>query len=87
MVREHSKFGSGEDFIGFYHIWTWRPSWSCFVTVFPGKTHRRQILTCRKISQSQSRVIMYINFVKLEYPILHAKFQDHRTSSSREKHL
>ena len=32
----HTKFhenrpsGSGEDFLsGFYHIWAWRPSWSC----------------------------------------------------------
>ena len=34
----HTKFhenwpaGSGEeDFEGFYHIWAWRPSWSCDV--------------------------------------------------------
>ena len=32
----HTKFGenrpagSGKDFLsGFYHIWAWRPSWSC----------------------------------------------------------
>ena len=31
----HAKFqdprllGSGEDFKGLYHIWAWRPSWSC----------------------------------------------------------
>ena len=31
----HTKFrgnrpaGSREDFEGFYHIWAWRPSWSC----------------------------------------------------------
>ena len=31
----HTKFhenlstGSGEEFKGFYHIWAWRPSWSC----------------------------------------------------------
>ena len=24
----HTAFGSGEDFKGFYHIWTWQPSWS-----------------------------------------------------------
>ena len=30
----HTKFlgnqfiGSGEDIDGFYHIWTWKPSWS-----------------------------------------------------------
>ena len=30
-------------------------------------------------------VIIYINFVKLEFPMLHAKFQDHRTSGSEEE--
>ena len=31
----HTKFrgnlptGSGDFFKGFYHIWAWRPSWSC----------------------------------------------------------
>ena len=29
-------------------------------------------------------LIIYINFVELESPMLHAKFQDHRTSSSGE---
>ena len=38
-----------------------------------------------KIGQSQPRVIIYIYFVDLESPILHAKFQDHRTSSSGEE--
>ena len=28
---------------------------------------------------------MYINFVELESPMLHAKFQDHRTSGSGEE--
>ena len=28
---------------------------------------------------------MYINFVELESPMIHAKFQDHRTSGSREE--
>ena len=29
--RENRQVGSGEeDFLkGFYHIWAWRPSWSC----------------------------------------------------------
>ena len=35
-----------------------------------------------KIGQAQSRDIIYINFVELESPMLHAKFQDHRTSGS-----
>ena len=35
-----------------------------------------------KIGQGQPRVIININFVELESPMLHAKFQDHRTSVS-----
>ena len=30
-------------------------------------------------------VIIYINFVELESPMLNAKFQDHRTSGSGEE--
>ena len=37
-----------------------------------------------KIGQSQPRVIIYINFVELESPMLNAKFQDHRTSGFGE---
>ena len=37
-----------------------------------------------KIGKSQPRYIIYINFVELESPMLHAKFQDHRTSGSGE---
>ena len=50
------------------------------VTVFPIQTYR-----CRKIGQGQPRVIIYINFVELDSPMLHAKFQDHRTSGSGEE--
>ena len=29
-IQDHRTSGSGgEYFLGFYHIWTWRPSWSC----------------------------------------------------------
>ena len=38
-----------------------------------------------KIGQSQPRVIIYINFVELESPMQHAKFQDNRTSGSGEE--
>ena len=39
------------------------------------------------MGQGQPRVTIYIhvNFVELEYPMLHAKFQDHRTSGSGEE--
>ena len=38
-----------------------------------------------KIGQGQPRVIIYINFEGLESSMLHAKFQDHRTSGSEEE--
>ena len=38
-----------------------------------------------KIGQGQPRVIIYINFVELESPMLRANFQDHRTSGSEKK--
>ena len=38
-----------------------------------------------KVAQGQPRVIIYIDFVELESPMLHAKFQDHRTSGSGEE--
>ena len=38
-----------------------------------------------KIGQGQPRVIIYINVVEPESPMLHAKFQDHRTSGSGEE--
>ena len=38
-----------------------------------------------KLGQGHPRVIIYINFVELESPMLHAKFQDHRTSGSGEE--
>ena len=38
-----------------------------------------------RIGQGQPRVIIYITFVELESPMLHAKFQDHRTSVSGEE--
>ena len=40
---------------------------------------------CHKIGQGQTRVIIYINFIELESQMLHAKFQDHRTSGSGEE--
>ena len=41
-------------------------------------------LKTNKIGQGQPRVIIYINFVELESQMLHAKFQDHKTSGSGE---
>ena len=58
----------------------------CF-TFFPYKSIRDQIWPCRKVGQGQPRIIIYINFVELESPMLHAKFQDYRTSGSGEEDL
>ena len=33
------------------------------------------------------RVIIHIEFIDIEYPMLHAKFQGHRTSGSGEEDL
>ena len=35
--------------------------------------------------RGQPKVIIYINFVELESSMLHARFQDHRTSGSGEE--
>ena len=40
---------------------------------------------CHKIGQGQLRVTIYIHFLELEYIMLHVKFQDHKTISSREQ--
>ena len=57
------------------------------LSLFPMKTISYQILPCCKIGQGQPRVIIYIHFVELESPMLHAKFQDHRTFGSGEDFL
>ena len=40
-----------------------------------------------EIGQGQPWVIIYINLVGLESPMLHAKFKDHRTSGSGEENM
>ena len=40
---------------------------------------------CHKIGQGQPRVIIYLNFVELGSSMLHAKFQDNRTSGSEDE--
>ena len=44
----------------------------------------QRLRRANRIGQSQSRVIIYINLVEPESPLVHAKFQDHRTSGSGE---
>ena len=51
-------------------------------TYFKYKNKFRQIGQCLKMGQGKLRVIIYINFVELEYILLHAKFNDDRTISS-----
>ena len=49
------------------------------------KNKFRQFGHCLKMGKGQLSVIIYINFVELRPPMLHAKFQDHRTSGSGEE--
>ena len=76
-AREITELGTRED------------QWSCkhspdICAYYKYKNKFRQILHCLKTGQGQLRVIIYINFVELEYILLHAKFHDHRTISSVE---
>ena len=50
----------------------------------PFKRTGDRISPYHKIGQGQPRVIIYINIVEPESPMIHAKFQDHRTSGSGE---
>ena len=56
----------------------------CF-NCFPYKSKGDQIWPCRKIGQSQLRVISWTNLIVLKYPMLHTNFQGHRPFGSREK--
>ena len=63
--------------------------YNCFwkihcVTFFQYKNIRDQIWHCCKICQGQPRVIIWTNLVVLEHPMLHTKFQGHRSLGSRE---
>ena len=48
---------------------------------------RDQIWPCCKIGQGQHWVIIWINLVVLEHPMLHTKFQGHRPFDSKEEEL
>ena len=50
------------------------------LTVFPFKRTGDPFGPCRKIGQGQPRVIINIYIVEIGSLMLHAKFQDHRTS-------
>ena len=39
---------------------------------------------CRKLGQGHPRVFIYINLIKPESPMLHAKFQNHSGSGEEE---
>ena len=43
------------------------------------------MLTLCEIGQGRPRVMIYINFVKLQSLMLHTKFQNHRPSGSGEE--
>ena len=67
------------DIIGHNSFWNIH----CF-TFLPYKSIRDQIWPCRKMCQGQPRVIVGINLVVLEHPMLHTKFQGHRPFGSGE---
>ena len=54
------------------------PQFSCSLIEKPKLPN----LTLPQIGKGQPRVIIYTNFVELHLFMLHAKFQDHRTSDS-----
>ena len=51
-------------------------------SLFPIEMPKLPNLTLQKIGQGQPKVTIYTNFVEVESPMLHAKFQDNRTSGS-----
>ena len=69
-----------------YYIIDYNNFWKihCF-TFSQYKSIRDQIWPCRKIGQGQPRVIIWINLVVLEHPMLHIKFLGHRPFGSREE--
>ena len=54
------------------------------VFIFPLEKPSLPNLTLPQNRSGQPRVTIYTNFVALESMMLHAKFQDHRTSGSGE---
>ena len=58
-----------------------------FPICFPFQCMGELSRPCRKLGQGQPRVMIYINFVELNFQILHTKFQNHRPSGSEEEDL
>ena len=58
---------------------------STVLPFFQYKSIRDQIWPCYKIGQGQPRVIIWINLVVLEHPMLHTKFQSHQLFGSGEE--
>ena len=54
------------------------------VFTFPIEKPKFPNLTCRKIGQGHSRVIIYINYDGQESPMLHTKFRENRPAGSGE---
>ena len=64
------------------HLCFWKIHWFTF---FPCKSIRDRIWPWRKISQGQSRVIIWTNLGVPKHPMLHTKFQGHRPFGSGEE--
>ena len=76
--RLHMKFGfsPSSSYWGkeVWKYWIW-VTWTKGLNFLPYKSIRDQIWPCCKIGQGQPRVIIWTNFVVLEYPMLHTKFK------------
>ena len=54
-------------------------------SLFPIEKPKFPNLTCRKIGQGHSMVIIYINYDEQESPMLNTKFRENRPASSEEE--
>ena len=62
----------------------WKYMTICCISFHPCRSIRKQIWPCHKNGQGQLRVIIWINLVVLEYPMLYTKFQGHWPLGSKE---
>ena len=83
-ILEKKRFENNGHINVFLSIWSFAASFFKFsdYQFSPFEHIGDQIGPCLKIDQGQPRVIIHINFVELESPMLHAKFQDHKTICS-----
>ena len=82
-TKVHGNRSTGskeEDFKAFYHIWARKPSGHVTNIILTYTS-----TSCRKIGQSQTRVIICTNYDGLESQMLHTKFRGNRSNGSGEE--